>query len=47
MFEVDPGALGEIGDGASPLDQPRQPGDVVRLHVRLQHRDNRYSLRFG
>jgi hypothetical protein len=47
MLEVDPGALGEICDGAGPLDQLRQPGDVVGLHVRLEHSHDRASLLLG
>ena len=47
MLEVHPGALGEVGGRAGPLDQLRQPGDVVGLHVRLEHRDDRDPLRLG
>ena len=44
VAEVHAGALGQVRGRARPLDQLRQPGDVVGLHVRLEHRDDRDPL---
>jgi hypothetical protein len=37
MLEGDSGFSREVADGARALDERRQPGDVVGLHVRLEH----------
>ena len=47
MVELDAGALGQVRRRAGALDQLGQPGDVVGLHVRLEHGDDRDALRLG
>ena len=41
VLELDAGALGQVGRRAGARDQLGQPGDVVGLHVGLEHRDDR------
>ena len=41
MVELDAGARRQVGACAGALDQRGQPGDVVGLHVRLEHGDDR------
>jgi len=47
--EFDPGRGGKVCRGACRLDESWEPGDVVGLHVRLEHRDDRRPgpLRLG
>ena len=45
VLELDPGARRQVGGRAGALDERRQPGDVVGLHVRLEHRDDRRADR--
>jgi hypothetical protein len=45
--EIDPGALRQIRRGARAGDELGQAGDVVRLHMRLEHRDDRHPLLLG
>ena len=47
VIEVDPRARGQVGGRAGALDQRRQPGDVVGLHVRLEHGHDRRADRGG
>jgi hypothetical protein len=47
VAEVHVGALGQVRGRARSLDQLGQPGDVVGLHVRLEHRDDRDPLALG
>ena len=44
---LDPGALGQVRGRAGALDDLGQPGDVVGLEVRLEHRDDRHALTLG
>ena len=45
--EVHAGALGQVRGRARALDELGQPGDVVGLQVRLEHRDDRHALALG
>ena len=47
VVELDAGALGQVGRGARARDELGQARDVVGLHVRLEHRDDRRALRLG
>ena len=47
MGELDAGALRQVRRGARALDELGQPGDVVGLQVRLEHRDDRHALALG
>jgi len=47
VVELDPGAGREIGLGACARDELGQPGNVVGLHVRVEHGDDRRALRLG
>ena len=41
MLERDARSSRQVGGRAGPLDQRGQPRDVVGLHVRLEHGDDR------
>ena len=42
-----PAPVGQVGGRAGALDQLGQPGDVVGLHVGLEHGGDRRALRLG
>src|SRR3712207_8048783 len=47
VLELDTRASGEVRGGLGPGDQLRHPGDVVRLQVRVENRDDAGALRVG
>jgi hypothetical protein len=47
MVEFDARARGQVGRRAGPCDELREPGDVVGLHVCLEHGDDRRALVLG
>ena len=47
VVELDARALGQVRGRAGARDELGQPGDVVGLHVRLEHRDDRHALALG
>ena len=47
MIELNSRSARQIRRGARAPDELAHPGDVVGLHVRVQHRDDRRALRLG
>ena len=47
VLELDAGIRGQVGGRARPSHELGQAGHVVRLHVRLEHGDDRDALRLG
>jgi hypothetical protein len=47
VVELDPGAYGQVRGRAGTVEQRRQPGNVVGLHVRLEHGHDRRPDRGG
>src|SRR5919197_2413848 len=45
--ELDAGSCWKVGRRACRLDERRKPGDVIRLHVRLEDRGDRRSDAVG
>ena len=45
VLELHPGAGGQVRRGARSVNENRQPGDVVGLHVRFEHGHDRNPLR--